>query len=188
MLQVLAARRDVLNDTDFKSFIEVISIIFCTKQTAQIDKHLKIDSLTKVKELSEIRDLPRGVRDLIYLPQKGVLFALLSETSVISKLGTFISNFSNPKGKEEISSVVFYKEDPPNSLEFTRVWKKSFENEVIIIILAFYLLLQASTICLDPTTPYLAIGFVNGTVTCLKLSPEDNFAKQQEVIYKLQNK
>jgi len=35
-------------------------------------------------------------------------------------------------------------------------------------------------ICLDQTTPYLAIGFSNGSVTCLKLE-KDDYSKQQEV-------
>ena len=35
-------------------------------------------------------------------------------------------------------------------------------------------------ICLDPTTPYLAVGFSNGSVTCLKLEGND-YSKHQEV-------
>lgn len=80
--------------------------------------------------LSEIQNLPRGAKDFIYLNQKGILFVLIAETSMMSKLGTFISNFSSAKGKEEMSSVLTYQEDPPGSLEFAKLWKKSFEIEV----------------------------------------------------------
>jgi len=96
-----------------------------------MDLHMKVDSLTLMKQLSEIQNFPRGVQDFIYIPQKGLLFILLTETSVVSKLGALISNISSNKNKEEVSSVLLYKENPLNSLEFTKVWKKSFNTEVL---------------------------------------------------------
>lgn len=149
---VLASRRDVLNDTDFKEFLE-------------IDKHMRVDNLTLMKQLTEIQNFPRGVQDFIYIPQKGLLFILLTETSVVSKLGAMISNISSNKNKEEVSSVLLYKEDPLNSLEWTKVWKKSFNNE-------------ASSMCLDLTTPFLTVGFASGQIICYKL--EDDFSKHHE--------
>jgi len=149
---VLASRRDVLNDTDFKEFLE-------------IDRHMKVDNLTLMKQLTEIQNFPRGVQDFIYIPQKGLLFILLTETSVVSKLGAMISNISSNKNKEEVSSVLLYKEDPLNSLEWTKVWKKSFNNE-------------ASSICVDLTTPFLTVGFASGQIICYKL--EDDFSKHHE--------
>jgi len=83
-----------------------------------------------IKEICEISNFPRGVKDFIYLPQKGILILLLAETNVVSKLGSIISNLSNTKSKEELCSVVLYKEESPNSFEFTRIWKKSFTIEV----------------------------------------------------------
>lgn len=115
--------------------------------------------------LSEIQNLPKGAKDFVYLNQKGILVVLIAETSMMSKLGTFISNISSGKGKEEMSSVLLYQEEPLGSLEFNKLWKKSFDTEACIM-------------CLDTTTPYLAAGFTNGSITCLKIT--DGFSKQQE--------
>ena len=128
---------------------------------------MKVDSLTLMKQLSVITNFPRGVQDFIYIPQKGLLFILLTETSVVSKFGALISNMSSAKGKEEVSSVILYKENPLNSLEFTKVWKKSFESE-------------ATTICLDQTTPFIVIGFASGQMICHKI--EDDWNTHHEVL------
>jgi hypothetical protein len=91
---------------------------------------MKVDKTVKVKMICEIKNLPMAVKDFAYYPKEGVLFVLLTETNVISKLGAFISSFSNPASKEELSSIVAYKEDPPGSLEFSKLWKKNFDYEV----------------------------------------------------------
>lgn len=95
---------------------------------------MKLDKLTKTKMICEIKNLPMSVKDCAYYPNQAVLFVLLTETNMMSKLGAFISSFSNPATKEELSSVVAYKEDPPGSLEFSKLWKKNFDYEVKIFI------------------------------------------------------
>jgi len=80
-----------------------------------------------VKELYEISDLPMGVKDFVYLPDKGVLFLLLAETRVVGKIGNFISSISKP---QEVSSVIAYREDPPGSLDFTQLWQHNLKLEV----------------------------------------------------------
>lgn len=68
-----------------------------------------------------------SVRDFIYVPSKGVLFVLLSETRMVSKIGSFLSSISRTA---EVSSVMAYKEDSEGSLEFTKLWQYSLSNEV----------------------------------------------------------
>jgi hypothetical protein len=70
------------------------------------------------------------VKDFAFYPQKGILFALLSEANVMSKIGALISTFSNPNTKEELSCVIAYKEETIGSLEFVKLWKYGFEQEV----------------------------------------------------------
>ncbi len=69
-------------------------------------------------------------KDFAYSTSKGIFYALLSEANVISKIGAFINTFSNPNTKEELSCVIAYKEENPGSLEFEKLWKAGFENEV----------------------------------------------------------
>ncbi len=88
---------------------------------------MKPDHLTVVKELYEISDLPMSVKDFVYVEDKGVLFVLLTETRVVSKIGNFISSISKP---HEVGSVIAYKEDTPGSLEFTELWQYNLKLEV----------------------------------------------------------
>lgn len=88
---------------------------------------MKAEHLTVVKDIYEISDLPMSVKDFVYSPSKGVLFTLLSETRVVSKLGALIDSISRAP---EISSVVAYIEEPPGSMEFTKLWQYNLSVEV----------------------------------------------------------
>lgn len=70
-----------------------------------------------------------GVKDFIYLPDKGVLFVLLAETRVVSKIGNFISSISKT---QEVSSVIAYREDPPGSFDFVQLWQHNLKLEVFL--------------------------------------------------------
>lgn len=68
-----------------------------------------------------------SVKDFAYSPTKGILFALVTETRVVSKIGSLLSSISK---MQDISYVYCYKEEPPGSFDFTRLWQHGSTLEV----------------------------------------------------------
>jgi len=147
-LNVLASRKDTLSDPEFKNFLE-------------LESHVKPDHLTVVKELYEIPNLPMSVKDFIYIPSKGVMFVLLSETRMVSKIGSFLSSISK---SAEVSTVMAYREEPEGSLEFTKLWQYSLSSE-------------GTSLTWDHGLTILAIGHANGLIECLRVSTELEYEK-----------
>ena len=85
---------------------------------------------SKVKNICEIRNLPRNATDFAYDHKAGSLFLLISESGVVSKIGSFFSAFKNPSKQDTLSSVIAFKEEPLGSLEFVKLWKHNYAAEV----------------------------------------------------------
>ena len=81
--------------------------------------------------IAEITNLQMAVKDMIYIKENGILFILLCETSIFSKMDSLLSSLSgSKKDKKELGSLIAYKEDPKGSLVFHRLWKHGFDSEV----------------------------------------------------------
>lgn len=68
-----------------------------------------------------------SAKDFVYSSAKGILFALLTETRVVSKIGSLLSSISK---MQDISYVYCYQEEPPGSFDFTRLWQHGSTLEV----------------------------------------------------------
>ena len=73
-----------------------------------------------------------AVKDIIYIKENGILFILLNETGLLSKMDSLLSSFSGSSKdkKKELGALIAYKEEPNGSLEFQRLWKRGFDSEV----------------------------------------------------------
>ena len=106
-----------------------------------------------------------SVKDFVYIPSKGVLFVLLAETRIASKIGSFLSSIAKT---QEVSSVIAYKEEGEGSFEFTKLWQYNLSNEGCML-------------TWDHGLTILAIGHVNGLIECIRVSTELEYSRYTSV-------
>jgi len=85
-LNILGSRREAINNKDLQAFVEL----------SRMPSSANDKSGSKVKNICEIRNLPRNATDFAYDHKAGSLFLLISESGVVSKIGSFFSAFKNP--------------------------------------------------------------------------------------------
>jgi len=95
-------------------------------------------SPVKITELSE---LPLGIRDFHYLNDKGLLFFALSDMKITSRLDSYLTNVSLPWEKKDdtyatVGALLFYRvglREKDGEWIFTRLWAKNFPIQTNIL-------------------------------------------------------
>ncbi len=76
-----------------------------------------------------------NVVDFLYLPDSGVIFVALADTSLISKVNNFLSSFSSAGATQEIKgSLIAYIDEAPGSMKFKKLWTKDYKSPVKLLI------------------------------------------------------
>ena len=115
-IRALSLRKDVVQLPDFLSFVE-----FESYTTGEIFAPLEIGSLL---------NLPMSVTDFFFIPEAGILFVSLSDSSILSKMDDLFSTFTS-KGVNEIrGSVMAYKVLGNKALKYQMLWRKDFKTGV----------------------------------------------------------
>jgi hypothetical protein len=115
-----------------------------------------------------------GVRDFRYESTRGLLFIVLADMNVASRVDSYLTNMKLPWEKDvnitimTVGSLECYIQNDKNEFKFDKLWNKTYPSQGI---------------CMDwePKSCRLAVGMDNGTIDILHVSSEINFMKQQEV-------
>lgn len=123
--------------------------------------------------LGQLKGFIHGVRDYIYIWEKDILFILLSDMNVASRIDSYLTNMKLPWEKPDpkapiISVGALGCYTKVKDWKFKKLWKKLF---------------SAQAICLywDEITNLLGIGLDDGTIMCLKVPTELGYKTNEEV-------
>ena len=136
------------------------------------------------QKITELGDLPLGVRDFIYLEKDGIpllryigiMFIALSDMNLTSRIDAYISNISFPWSKKKeaqvtVGALIVYKVEKDAASgpwKFTRLWVKSYSVQTNIIYWAAELKL-------------LSVGMDEGDIHCLRVAPDTGYVQHEDV-------
>lgn len=123
-VRALAKRSDLRTDPFFRDFFE-------------LDLHNFNTICYSPLKVTELSDLPLGIRDFHYLNDKGLLFFALSDMKITSRIDSYLTNISLPWEKKEdtystVGALMFYKvglREKDGEWIFTRLWAKNFPHQ-----------------------------------------------------------
>ena len=128
--------------------------------------------------INELRDLPFGVRDFIYLENEKIIFVALSDMNIASRIDAYITNTNFPWEKKTESHVTvgaiicFKVKDVKGNTSYEKLWLITYP-------------VQIGCMAWDESTNTLNLGFDDGKIICYKVSSEfeyrqyDKFAEIQ---------
>ena len=128
------------------------------------------------KKITELGDLPLGVRDFVYLENEGILFIGLSDMKITSRIDAYLTNATFPWEKQAgthvtVGALLVYRVTRPADFfgdwKYDRLWVKSFP-------------VQTNTMCWEASLKLLAIGMDDGKISCLRISPEHKYLQYEE--------
>jgi WD40 repeat protein len=143
----LAKRSDLRTDPFFRDFFEL----------DLNDTSTLCYSPIKVTELNE---LPLGIRDFHYLSDKGLLFFALSEMKIMSRIDSYLTNINLPWEKKKddtystVGAIIFYRvglRESNGEWVFTRLWAKNFP-------------VQTNILCWAPEKEIMFMGMDDGQI------------------------
>ena len=124
----LAKRADLRTDPFFRDFFE-------------LDLHNSNTICYSPVKITELSELPLGIRDFHYLNDKGLLFFALSDMKITSRLDSYLTNVSLPWEKKDdtyatVGALLFYRvglREKDGEWIFTRLWAKNFPIQTNIL-------------------------------------------------------
>lgn len=123
-LKACVLRKDIVTSEVFREFIEI----------EKNSPELAISGPTKI---SELLDLPLGVRDMIYLKYENLMLLACSDMNIASRIDAYVTNFNLPWEKKTDAHIsvgaVFAFKVSCNSegvYHFDKLWAKSFPTQV----------------------------------------------------------
>jgi hypothetical protein len=150
-----------MNNEDFRSFIE-------------IDSHSPEFAGFTPTKVSELSELPLGVRDLIYLKYEKILILAVSDMNITSRVDAYLTNVNFPWEKKSdshvtVGALMLYRFKVDNgSHSFEKLWVKSYPT-------------QTSCLFWDGEKNNLIVGLDSGIIKLYKIAPEMNFMQYDEV-------
>ena len=120
-----------MNNEEFRNFIEVTNIV------NQIDSHSPEFSGFNPIKVSELGDLPLGVRDFIYLKYEKILILAIADMNITSRVDAYLTNVNFPWEKKTdahvtVGALMLYKfKTEGDSHTFEKLWLKSYPVQVI---------------------------------------------------------
>ena len=171
-------RKDILSNLNFYSFIE-------------LDKNFP-ELVYNVPELvTTIKDSPITIIDFEYLYKENIIFCLLSDIDISSRMDSYMKSGDFLKFKKEDSSAKTLSENEFNNEDAKKnkvggfcVYKlityKNKKNELKVKlngIFAKYFNEIASSFCYENKSNYFVIGFITGKILFYKISPDSEFSQ-----------
>ncbi|KRX00925.1 WD40-repeat-containing domain [Pseudocohnilembus persalinus] len=147
-------RRDIVVSQLFKDFLQISS----KEEFENWDINI-----VKKAQLKEKHKFP--VYDVHYIPDQQILFVLTGSHSIKNKVGGFFSAITK-NSKMEAGTLFCYRSIFKN-FEFDLMWQHDFNS-------------GPTKMSWDPKLTILAVGQMNGTITCLRVSTEKNYSSYVE--------
>lgn len=127
-VRALAKRSDLRTDPFFRDFFE-------------LDLHNSNTMCYSPIKITELSDLPLGIRDFHYLNDKGLLFFALSDMKITSRIDSYLTNINLPWEKKDdtyatVGALIFYRvglRETSGEWVFTRLWAKNFPVQTNIL-------------------------------------------------------
>ena len=124
----LARRSDLRTDPFFRDFFE-------------LDLHNSSTICYSPVKITELSELPLGIRDFHYLNDKGLLFFALSDMKITSRIDSYLTNVSLPWEKKDdtyatVGALIFYRvglREKDGEWVFTRLWAKNFPVQTNVL-------------------------------------------------------
>jgi len=124
----LAKRSDLRTDPFFRDFFE-------------LDLHNSNTICYSPIKITELGELPLGIRDFHYINDKGLLFLALSDMKITSRLDSYLTNVSMPWEKKNdtyvtVGALLFYRvglREKDGEWVFTRLWAKNYPVQTNIL-------------------------------------------------------
>jgi len=125
----LVKRSDLRTDPFFRDFFE-------------LDLHNSNTMCYSPIKITQLDELPLGIRDFHYLNDKGLLFFALSEMKITSRLDSYLTNLNLPWEKKKddtystVGALIFYRvglRESNGEWVFTRLWAKNFAVQTNIL-------------------------------------------------------
>lgn len=161
-LRECVLRKDIVSNETFKDFLE-------------LEKHSPELSYNSPTKISELADMPLGVRDFIYLKYENIIFMANSDMNIASRVDAYITNVNLPWEKKtdahiSVGAAFAYKViiDSNNEYSFDKLWAKSYP-------------VQTGIINWDSESSTLSVGLDNGKIYFYKVSPDSNFMQYEEL-------
>jgi hypothetical protein len=126
------------------------------------------------KKLSELLDLPLGIRDFVHLKYEKIFFLALSDMNIASRIDAYLTNVNLPWEKKTnahvtVGALIVYRyKQEGDSYYFEKLWTKSYP-------------IQTGSVFWDSESNHLLVGLDNGIIKCYRVSPELNFLQYEEV-------
>jgi hypothetical protein len=162
-LRECCLRKDVINTDAFQLFVDLkdnAPQLICEKP----------------KLISEFNDLPLGIRDCIYLKEENIIFIILSDMNIASRVDAYITNVNLPwekKTEAHISVGAFFAfrvhYDTNKGYKFQKLFAKSFPE-------------QTHCLNFDKESNTINIGLDSGRIFFYKLNPDSNYSQYENYI------
>lgn len=153
-------RKDIVSNSYFADFLEI----------SQHAPEILYNAPTK---LSEFDGIPMGVKDFFYASKDNMLFVVLSDTNLSSRVDAYITNVNLPwesKSETHISVGAFFAFkvtfDNKKGYKFEKVFAKSFPE-------------QTGCISYDEESMTVIIGLSTGKIVLYRIEKESQFTQYE---------
>lgn len=126
-------------------------------------------------KIAELINLPLGVQDITISEKENIMFALLNDMDLTSRVDAFFSNITFPWEKKKeaqvtVGAIIAYQitKESNGTYSFTKLWVKSYAE-------------QTSAFCWSPSLKILSIAMDDGKVNCIRIDPGKNYAPHEDV-------
>lgn len=160
-MKALAKRTDIMNSEPIKKFL-------------QLENFAPEITVSPPKLVAECTIFSQGIRDFIFNQEKGILFALVSDMNVASRVDAYLTNIKFPWEKDlpdvivSVGILECYVLRDPVEWKFERIWVKTFN-------------VQAISLHWDQKSNHLIVGLDDGRINAFHIPAELNYIKYEEV-------
>ena len=144
------------------------------KKFLQLDNFAPEITVIPPKLVAEVSNFSQGIRDFVFNQDKGILFALISDMNVASRVDAYLTNIKFPWEKDlpdvivSVGVLECYILKDKDEWKFERVWVKTFNS-------------QAISLYWDQTSNNLIVGLDDGKIMAFNIPSELNYIKYEEV-------